>query len=367
MAKSMESTSIRKAQVPVSCYFCKEQEIKWECEDCNVRMCNSCKVTFHQGLQSAQDHDVVSIQDKSRSSLGSQEVTFAIFLSVLNSFSTTLPAVHTLLSSGDNLLYFSSNLQKYEDNQFVKGKLLKPSIQILQTLKRKMCDIAINKCGEIFFIEHHDNKIQMLSPVGEVKTVLDTSPMISLSVHVNKDDEVIIGIREPGPPFPVQDFSVRQVIIFNSNYQRKVTLEFDKKGNKLFSYALRIRTDSRNVVYVIDRVDSDNKGRIVAVHGNGRLKFTYDGQLYSEIFKPQGITITPSDNIVVSDSGKNALHVINSNGDLLAVQLVKNGFGIQCPLSLCFDAEGCLLIGCHKGKNEDYGKIHVVKMVDSLM
>ena len=367
MAKSLESTSRRKAQVPVPCYFCKEQEIKWECKDCNVRMCNSCKVTFHKGLQSAQDHDVVSIQEMSRLSLGSQEVTFAIILSIFNSFSTSLPAVHTLLKSGDDLLYFSSNIKNCKDNQLVKGKLLKPSMLILQTLKRKMCDIAINKDGEILFIEHHDNKIQMLSPIGEVKTVLYTSPMISLAIHVNKANEVIVGIREQGPPFPVKNFSVRQVIIFDSDYKRKVTLEFDKKGDKLFSYALRICTDSRHFVYVIDRLDNANNGRIVAVHRNGRLKFTFDGQPYSETFKPQGITITPSNNIVVSDSGSNALHVLNSNGDLLALQLVKNDLGIQSPLSLCFDAEGYLLIGCHKEKNEDYGKIHAVKMVDSLM
>ncbi|VDI57326.1 Hypothetical predicted protein [Mytilus galloprovincialis] len=102
--------------------------------------------------------------------------------------------------------------------------------------------------------------------------------MILLAIHVNKDNEVIVGLREQGPPFPVQDFSVRQVIIFGSDYQRKVTLEFDKKGNKLFSYVHRIRTDSRNVVYVIDCLDNDNNGRIVAVDRNGRLKFTYDGQ-----------------------------------------------------------------------------------------
>ncbi|XP_063436655.1 uncharacterized protein LOC134718064 [Mytilus trossulus] len=243
MATSLESTSRRKAQVPVPCYFCKGPEIKWECKDCDVRMCNSC----------------------------------------------------------------------------------------------------------------------------EVKTVLDTSPMISVAIHVNKENEVIVGIGEQGPPFAVKDCSVRQVIIFDSDYKRKVTSEFDKKGIKLDSYALRIRTDFRNVVYVNDRFDNDNNGRIVAIHRNGHLQFTFDGQTYLETFKPQGITITPSNNIVVSDPSSNALHVLNSNGDLLALQLVKNDLGIQSPLSLFFDVEGYLLIGCHKGNNEDYGKFHAVKMVDSLM
>ncbi|XP_063436755.1 uncharacterized protein LOC134718158 [Mytilus trossulus] len=367
MATPSKSLSIRKAQVPVSCYFCKGQEIKWKCEDCDVRMCSSCKVSIHQGLKSAQDHDVVSIQDISKSSPGLQEIKSVVISSVFNSYTTTLPAVHTLLCSDDDLLYFCSNLKQFEDNQFVKGKLLKSSIKIMQTLNRKIFDFAINKDNVILLVEFHDHKIQVLSPSGEVRTVLDTSPMTLLAIHVNKDNEVIVGFREPGPPFPVRDFSVRQVIIFGRDYQRKITLEFDKQGNKLFSYAARIRTDSRNIVYVIDRTVSHLNGRIVAVDRNGRLKFIYDGQMDLGTFQPKGIAITSSDNIVVVDAVNAALHVINSKGDLLGLQFIFKDLGINNPYTLCFDTEGYLLIGCAYGENEDFGKIHVVKMVDSLM
>ncbi|VDI32664.1 Hypothetical predicted protein [Mytilus galloprovincialis] len=327
MATSSKSTSIRKAQVPVSCYFCKGQEIKWKCEDCNVRMCNSCKITVHQGLQSVQEHDVVSIQDISQFSSSSQTVTSVVISSVFNSYTTTLPAVH----------------------------------------KRKISDIATNKDGEILFIEHRDHKIQVLSHTGEVKTVLDSSPMKLFAIHVNKDNEVVVGLREPGPPFPVHNFSVRQIITFSGDYNRRETIEFDKKGNKLFNYAFCIRTDSRNIVYIIDIFDNDSNGRIVAVDRNGRLKFIYDGQKDTETFQPNGITITPSDNIVVSDYYNKALHVINSKGDLLGLQFIFKDLGINDPYSLCFDSEGYLLIGCGKRNNEDCGKIHVVKMVDSLV
>ncbi|CAC5377203.1 unnamed protein product [Mytilus coruscus] len=329
-------------------------------------MCNSCKITVHQGLQSAQDHDVVSIQDISKLSPGSQEVTSVVISSIFNSYNTMLPVVHTLLCSDDDLLYFTYCRVPSEGNQFVKGKLLKSSIKILQSLKRNIFDIAINKDGEIL-LKEYDNTIKILSSSGEVDTVLDTSPMMLLAIHVNKDNELIVGLREQGPPFPVQNFSVRQVIIFGSDYQRKVTLEFDKKGNKLFSYAFRIRTDSRNIVYVIDGFDVDNNGRIVAVDRNGRLKFTYDGQKDLGTFKPEGITITPSDNIVVADLANDSLHVMNSKGDLLGLQFIFKDLGITRPYSLCFDSEGYLLIGCAYGENEAYGKIHVVKMVDSLM
>ncbi|VDI82542.1 Hypothetical predicted protein [Mytilus galloprovincialis] len=365
MATSSKSTSLRKAQVSVSCYFCKGQDIEWKCVDCNIPMCNSCKDTVHQGLQSAQDHDVVSIQDISQSSPGFLDVASVVISSVFNSYTTTLPAVNTLLCSDDDLLYLVYNGQTSDKRQFVKGKLLKSSIKILQTLKRKICDIAIDKDGEIHFIEHHDNKIQILSPAGEVKTVVDSSPMTLLAIHVSNENEIIVGLREPGPPFPVHDFSVRQVIIFGSDYKRRATLELDKKGNKLFSYALCIRTDSKNVVYVIDNFGNTNSGRIVAVDRNGRLKFTYDGHNDLGTFQPAGITITPSDNIVVAEWTYDALHVINSKGDLLGLQFIFKDLGID-PYSLCFDTEGYLLIGSGKGGSESHGKIHVVKMIDSL-
>lgn len=102
MATSMKSTSISEAQVPVSCYFCKGLEIKWKCDKCS-----SCKVNIHQGLLSTQYHEVVSIQDINQSPPVSREVTSVVVSSVLNSYKTTLPAVHTLICSDDDLLYFN--------------------------------------------------------------------------------------------------------------------------------------------------------------------------------------------------------------------------------------------------------------------
>lgn len=106
------------------------------------------------------------------------------------------------------------------------------------------------------------------------------------------------------------DFSVRQVIIFGSDYQRKVTLEFDKTGNKLFNYAYRIRTDYLNIVYVVDCLDDEDNGRLVAVDRNDRLKFTYDAHTEFGIVQSEGITITPGDNIVVADYHNKSLYIL---------------------------------------------------------
>lgn len=88
---------------------------------------------------------------------------------------------------------------------------------------------------------------------------------------------MICGLREQGPPFPVHDFSVHQIVIFGSDYRRKITLGNDTYGRKLFEYPSCIRTDSQNVMYVIDIENTQFEGKLLAVDRTGRLKFSYGG------------------------------------------------------------------------------------------
>lgn len=141
------------------------------------------------------------------------------------------------------------------------------------------------------------------------------------ALHVYRDNALIVGFKEQGPVFPVKDFSVRQVVIFDNNYQRKVILEADKKGRKLFSYPARIKTDSKNVLYVADEMNEHRSGRIVAVDTNGRLKITYNGNPDLKAFNSHGIAITPSYNIILSYYNNKALHILNSKGELLGLHL----------------------------------------------
>ncbi|VDI83814.1 Hypothetical predicted protein [Mytilus galloprovincialis] len=211
-----------------------------------------------------------------------------------------------------------------------------------------------------------NNIVCMLSQSGEIKTVIDTSPMRPLSLHVNKYNEMIVGIKEQGPIFPVQKDSVRQVIIFGSDNKRKVTLETDTTGRKLFNYPARIETDSANVLYVADWMDTDLSGRVVAVDTNGYLKFAYAGHQDLQPFFPHGIAITPSNNVILSDQSNNALHVLNSTGELIGLHLLDSILHIKAPLSLCFDHEGHLLIGSGKLVNSN-AKIYVTKVAKKIV
>ncbi|VDI83812.1 Hypothetical predicted protein [Mytilus galloprovincialis] len=362
------AVSLREGQVPLSCHFCNKEAVQWKCEECGVFMCTLCKEKIHQRLKSIQDHEIVSVSDIWKDTPPRREVASEVISSVLNTYTTTFPVICSLLCSGDDCLYFMYNTAT-ENARLMKGKIFKSTIRIINTLEKRLFDIAVNRNYEVFLTEINDkNDVLILTSSGEIKTVLDTSPMMPLSLHVNKDNELIVGLREQGPAYPVTDFSVRQVLIFDNGYKKKVTLETDTKGRKLFSYPARIKTDSKNVLYVADWTGENNSGRLVAVDVNGRLKFTYNGNTDLNAFSPHGIAITASDNIILSDWNNNALHILNYKGELLGIHFVDKEYNIIRPLSLCIDSEGYLLIG--RGLlNETLSdaKIYVTKIAEYFM
>ncbi|CAG2204854.1 unnamed protein product [Mytilus edulis] len=366
MEKPSTSACIKKAQVPISCHFCNGNRINWKCEECDAIMCNSCKDKIHDRIKSTKDHEVLSFDNVGDDPSASTEVSSEVISSIFNSYTTTVP-VHSLFCTDDDLVYIiSAKLNSKGQGQLIKGKMLKASIRTMMSLAEPIFDIVVNKNGEVLFtqlITATESPIRMLLSSGEIKTVLDPKPMRLLALHLNKDDELVCSLRELGSPFPLHDFSVRQVVIFGSDYKRKMTFEFDSNGKRLFTYPSRIRTDSNNVIYIIDWLNM-NTGRIVAMERNGRLKFTFCGPIDFEYFQPSSIVVTPNDNIVVCDHHNNALLALNSKGSLIAVQFVHE-MNISSIFALCIDSEGFLLIGCSENDSES-GKIHAVKMTETI-
>ncbi|XP_063448148.1 uncharacterized protein LOC134727696 [Mytilus trossulus] len=364
MATPVTSASIRKAQIPISCHFCNGNKIKWKCEECDIMMCNSCKDNIHERIKSTKDHEVLSFDNVGEDTSASTGVSSEVISSIFNSYTTTVP-VHNLLCTDDDIVYILANIPTQE--KLIKVKMLKASIRTLMSLDEPIFDIALNKKGNVVFTNVSrvpDSPIRMLLPSGEIKTVLDPKPMRLLALHLNEDNELICGLREEGCPFPIHDFSVRQVVVFGSDYRKKNTFEFDVKRKRLFAYPSRIRTNSQNIIYILDWTDSNHNGKIVAIDRSGFLKFTYYGPNSFEFFRPTSMVVTPSDNIVLCDKENDALLALNSRGTLVAIQIVHE-MNIRDPCALCIDSEGFLLIGCVESGNES-GKIHAVKMTEKL-
>lgn len=354
------------AQAPSSCQLCDHHVIKWKCDDCALFMCSTCKDKIHPRFKSAEDHNIVHIGDagdntKHNAVTQNLEVTSKIISSVFTSYTTILRGIHSLLCFDDDIVYSICNVEPFK---VMKGKMLKASMKVMQSLDKRWFDITLNSEGELLFDQSwDDSNIYSLSPSGEIKSILDVSPLVPLAIHISKDNELIIGLREPGPPFPIKEFSVRQVMVFDSNLQRKIVLEYDNAGQKLFNYVFRICTDSNNIIYTIDWKNKDKSGRVLAVDRRGHVIFSYSG--CSNDFVPMGIVVTPIGNIIVTNYLTEELHVLNSKGGPIGLQAISS-IDIKHPSSLCIDSEGFLLIGCNSS-DQSNAKIYAVKISEHLM
>lgn len=88
----------------------------------------------------------------------------------------------------------------------------------------------MNRKDEIYYGQYHGSELNVLSSDGVPQTVLSTPSMIILGMHINKDNEIIIGLREQGSIFPVTKFSTRQIAFFYENKKLKVKFEYDQNG-----------------------------------------------------------------------------------------------------------------------------------------
>ncbi|XP_071138249.1 uncharacterized protein [Mytilus edulis] len=360
------ATSISKTQTQLSCQLCSIQQIiKWKCIDCGLLMCDKCKTIIHSRIKTAEKHSIITVHEVDIDLLERLKALHIseVFTARLSAYSTDVSEIHKLIyCSGDIIYFMESNFgQMY---RFIKAKLLKDSLNKLQELDIKCVDFAINIKDQILSCPPPYTKLKATSTTTmKTKTALNMSPMLILAIHLSQHGELILGLQEQGPRFPVRNYSTRQVAVFGSDYKHRLTFEKDATGEKLFYYARRIATDSTNSIYVIDWINDNERGRIVSIDRNGRKRFVYNGSstlnIHEAVFNPMDIVVTSQDTAIISDSNNHALHALSAHGDLIGLQNTRT-FNIEFPYSLSIDNEGYLLIGAGINKK---AKIHVVKLL----
>ncbi|VDH93702.1 Hypothetical predicted protein [Mytilus galloprovincialis] len=264
------ASSLRKAQSLLSCQLCDNPNvIKWKCQDCVMLMCDNCKERVHPKFKSSETHTVISIRDvrteKDDMSAQSGELQKfkPVISSVLKTFTTDFPLIGKIQYSGNDTIYCNYNSAECGCKFFIM-RLLNESVKILQSVDISYTDFALDTNDDIYFGEYGDSKLQVMSTDGVTKTIFSTSPMIILGIHINKNKEIFLGLREQGPLFPVTDLCTRQIVVFQPKPIKEYAIEFDQNGKKMFSYVWRITTDSDNNIYAIDILESNCNGRIVA-------------------------------------------------------------------------------------------------------
>jgi hypothetical protein len=175
---------------------------------------------------------------------------------------------------------------------------------------------------------------------------------------VTSDNDIIVGVIEPGDYFTPTDKSTRALLIFGMDGKQQHTYQYDSNKHRLFTLPYRITTNNNKDIVVVDRT-SGVTGRVVVVGWEGDLRWTYTGHSKINVttqFRPIDIVTTTAGHIIVCDYKTHALHVLSGQEDILTCKVMED-MEIECPVSLNLDMRGHLWVGCDTSKQSG-AKIH---------
>ncbi|XP_063426795.1 uncharacterized protein LOC134710369 [Mytilus trossulus] len=281
---------------------------------------------------------------------------------VVQQFKTKLGLVENLVCCEDGTLwinhFFAKKLQKI---QLKKGSV---PVHVIKKLKTNLIfNMALLPTGDLL-ISLMESVLQILShTTGELnQSAYNFSPLQTIAVHVTKANQIIVGVREKGEPFLVK--GPRQVVVTDMDGRREKVYHLDNDGQTMFTVPARITSHNDNNIFVLDRLNTDMDGRIVAIHKTNGIRWVYSGHQHiskQHNFRPSDLLATSSDILIVTDMDIHMIHFLNNAGQCMHYLSTKDQLGIELPFSLDIDNTGILYIGCNSC-GFDKAKIYTVRV-----
>ncbi|CAC5418605.1 TRIM2_3 [Mytilus coruscus] len=283
---------------------------------------------------------------------------------LIKQYKTELPLVENLIWCGDAQIWISH----LKSHQLTKLKLTNESISLhkMHTFKIDVYNMALLQSGDLLLSTMESNlKILPFSSSKVKPAKYRVNPLITLAVHVTRDYKILVGARENQPnSFPVN--GPRQVITMNMDGRKENMYHINNKGQPIFTLPYRITTGNDNNIYVIDTLDEEGNGRIVALEKANAVRWIYLGNPdinKEKTLKPDNFVATKSDNIIIIDMDNDMIHILNTSGQCVHLMNTEDKLGIQCPYSLDIDNTGTLYIGCGRYVGEPMeAKIYTVQV-----
>ncbi|VDH97205.1 Hypothetical predicted protein [Mytilus galloprovincialis] len=321
------SKSMQKAQIPLPCELCEiETKIQWKCIDCILLLCDKCKNKVHSKFKKAKDHKIITIkevglhgddsgQNISDTQCKDQQDT-QIRIKAIREYTTELSQVVHIIQCSDNGFWIHDC-----DSEKIQKVTLQPdsSLKVLLELKDFAQCTSLTRNGDLLISDLTSN-LQILNGNGKKLTIsiYNFKSYKVDPIHINKENQLIVGAIKKSPvDYSVPGGGVVIVINMDGNIKPNITKE-DERG----------------------RVVTLEKGTILNVYSGHA-----DINSKNHPFKPQRLVATQKDNIIVSDTLNNTLHILDNSGHLLFYCNTMEA-GVMGPFSMVVIEPGKLLIGC---------------------
>ncbi|VDI17839.1 Hypothetical predicted protein [Mytilus galloprovincialis] len=203
-----------------------------------------------------------------------------------------------------------------EADTLTKVVLLEDRMIKSPSIKASCYAIAETPSGNLLLSCELSKLLELPKEVMEIKeSCYDISPLITKTIHVTKNNKVMITSAEDIVPSYERP---RKIIVLDSKGKHETEYQYDNNKKQLFTLPDIIVTTSENNVGVVDMELGREKGRVVVLDEGGRVLNIYTG--ISELnkqgsFDPFGLVVTKCDNFIVADSS--ILHVLDKGGQII--------------------------------------------------
>jgi hypothetical protein len=288
------------------------------------------------------------------------QVQSDIDFEVVNSYTTDLSCINNIITVNDKSIWINN----YDKQVLRQINIDNDNITTTNEISCQIINMILTSNNDILLSDANSSDIKLMTKSGEIKPFLSVSPLLPWGIHVTNENNIIVGVTEPGNPFTLTDKSTRALLIFGMGGKQQHTYQYDSNKHKLFTLPHRITTNNNKDIVVVDRTSCDT-GRVVVVGWEGVLRWTYTGHSKINVttqFNPSDVVTTTAGHIIVSDYNTHALHVLSGQGNILTCKVMEDT-GIKYPLSLDIDRRGQLWVGCDTDGKQSGAKIHMVNLL----
>lgn len=269
-------------------------------------------------------------------------------MELLYTYQSNSESVTNIICCSDNNAFIGS-FNKHDKQKLQKVKFENRKTNVEIEILIMTYDIAMTQDGEIL-VSSGGSDLRLNNENGRLKTFMSFSPLKTLSVHITKDNKIIVGLTESFPvKLPLTKDIIQRLVVMNQNRDIKHTIEYDRRNQRIITCPHRINSIIDKIL-VVDIINRYEEGRVVMLDYWGELHWTYnccDNINSNQVkFYPKDVAIISTDMIILfSDCYIHAIHVLNHGGELIDYKDVTS-LGIELPVSLQYDQNEVLWIGC---------------------
>ncbi|CAC5415066.1 unnamed protein product [Mytilus coruscus] len=222
-------------------------------------------------------------------------------IQIAQSYHTEFEHCIKFVKCDDNLAFMGTSW----GNVFAKSNIRKDRIQCELEITLSVFDMAMMNNGDLL-VSSDKTDLQLYTTDNQAKTFGTVPPLHTLGVHVNKQNEIYLGLSE---------------------------------------WPRRICTNNK-YIFVVDLLHN-GPGRVVVIDKGGQLQWNYNGSF--DKFYPRDIAVSSTEMVIVTDCINNALLILSPNGEIILCKIVSE-LGIYFPYSLIIGDDKKLWIGTWDSK-----------------